>query len=410
MMSSRRKALALGIAGLLPFAWGEPASAQPKDVKVALIAPMSGPWARAGEMMKQGAELAIEDINKAGGVKALGGAKLRLVIADAGDSPEKARNAAQRLLSEEPDLIGGTGAWLSSFTLAVTEVTERAGLPWLTISFSDQVTSRGFKYLFQTSASGARQAEILLPTIVDMATKTAGKRPASVGVLTDSTPSPLSFLKPMREGGFKGQNLQSVVDETFTPPLSDATPLVQKVRAARPDFLLLFPTGIPDNKLIIEKLNEFGLGKGRLPLIGSGGHFASPEMLNLLGKEAMEGLMSVSVGWPTKEIADVAERFKAKYKEPWMTQDPVYAYGDMWLLKEALEIAKAADREKVAAALRGIDISDGPAQYYSGHRIRFDERGRRIDAGLVIIQWQNGVPVLIYPAELAAAQPIWPKR
>ena len=100
-----------------------------KEVKVALIAPISGPWARQGELMLKGAEMAVDDINRPGGIKALGGAKLKLVVIDAGDSIEKAKNAAQRMVAQETDLVGCTGAWLSSFTLAVTEVTERAELP-----------------------------------------------------------------------------------------------------------------------------------------------------------------------------------------------------------------------------------------------------------------------------------------
>ena len=72
-----------------------------------------------------GADLAVEDINARGGIKSLGGAKLNIIYADAGDSTEKAKNAAQRLVADNPDLVGGTGSWLSSFTLAVTEVTER---------------------------------------------------------------------------------------------------------------------------------------------------------------------------------------------------------------------------------------------------------------------------------------------
>ena len=104
------------------------------DVKIALIAPLSGPYGRQGQLMRYGAEQAIEEINRGGGIKALNGAKLTLVVADAGDSIEKARNAAQRLVAQEPDIVAGTGAWLSSFSLAVTEVTERAEIPWLTLS------------------------------------------------------------------------------------------------------------------------------------------------------------------------------------------------------------------------------------------------------------------------------------
>ena len=111
--------------------------AQPKPVKIAVIAPLSGPWARQGTLVKWGAETAINEINAAGGIKAMGGAKLELVAIDAGDSAEKAKNAAQRLVAQEPDVVGGMGAWLSTFTLAVTEVTERAQIPWLTLSYAD---------------------------------------------------------------------------------------------------------------------------------------------------------------------------------------------------------------------------------------------------------------------------------
>src|SRR5437016_12688212 len=92
-----------------------------------------------------GAEPAIEDVNKSGGVKALGGPKLKLDLYDTGDSAEKAKNAAQRLVAQEPDVVGGIGCWLSSFTLAVTEVTERAELPWLPLSYSDRITGRDFQ-------------------------------------------------------------------------------------------------------------------------------------------------------------------------------------------------------------------------------------------------------------------------
>ena len=145
------------------------AAAAQTEVKVALIAPMSGPWARQGDLMLKGANLAIEHINAAGGIKALGGAKMKLLVFDAGDSVEKAKNAAQRMVAQEPDLVGATGAWLSSFTLGVTEVTERAELPVLTLSYSDQITARGFKYVFQTSLGGGAQAVSAMPAILKLA-------------------------------------------------------------------------------------------------------------------------------------------------------------------------------------------------------------------------------------------------
>src|SRR5438045_7072623 len=145
--------------------------------------------------------MAIDEINQKGGIEKLGGAKFEIVAADAGDSTEKAKNAAQRLLSDQPDLIGGFGAWLSSFTLAITEVTERAQRPWLTLSYSDAITNRGFKFIFQTSPTADWQAAETLPTAIKLAEAATGKRPKTVGVIQDNTASPVSFGKQLREGG-----------------------------------------------------------------------------------------------------------------------------------------------------------------------------------------------------------------
>ena len=99
---------------------------QPAEVKVGLIVPLSGIYTRPGQVMKMGAEMGIEHINAQGGIKSLGGAKMKLVVIDCGDTTEKAKNAAQRMVAQETDLVAATGSYLSSFTLAVTEVTERA--------------------------------------------------------------------------------------------------------------------------------------------------------------------------------------------------------------------------------------------------------------------------------------------
>jgi branched-chain amino acid transport system substrate-binding protein len=402
----RRPLLLAAAAALFPAL---PAHAQ-TEVKVGLIAPMSGPWARQGDLMLKGANLAIEDINRAGGIKALGGAKLKLVTFDAGDSVEKAKNTAQRMVAQEPDLVGATGAWLSSFTLGVTEVTERAELPVLTLSYSDQITSRGFKFVFQTSLGGGAQANNAVPALVKLAETATGKKPQTVAIIQDNTASSVSFAKPMREGGLQKLGLRLVVDETFTPPLADCTPLIQRVRSSRPEILLLLPTAISDDKMCLEKLHEFGLGRGRIPVISNGAHIAAPDMLKNLGKDLLEGVMTVVGNWSGKGQEAIMQEFTAKTGEPWITQDSLSSYGDMWILKEALEKAGAADRRKVAAAIREMDTRDGPAKFFPGGRVKFDEAGRRVDADLAIVQWQNGTPVTIYPLASAMAQPIWPKQ
>ena len=106
----RRTAIKMGLAGTAAVLAPRRARAQsPREVKIALVVPLSGAWARQGILKQMGAELAIDDVNKGGGIKALGGAKLKLVVYDTGDTAEKAKNAAQRLVAQEPDVVGGMG-------------------------------------------------------------------------------------------------------------------------------------------------------------------------------------------------------------------------------------------------------------------------------------------------------------
>jgi len=386
------------------------ARAQEKPVKMAMIVPLSGPWARQGQLLRQGADMAIDEINKSGGIKSLGGAKFELVAADAGDSTEKAKNAAQRLLADQPDLIGGFGSWLSSFTLAVTEVTERAQLPWLTLSYSDAITGRGFKFVFQTSPTADWQAAQTVPTTLDLAEKATGKRPKTLAILQDNTASPVSFGKYLREGGgLEKAGLKASVDEIFTPPLSDATPLVSKIRSAKPDFVLMLSSAMPDVKLILEKLDEFKLARGKIPLIGNGAPYGSPELLTTIGPELLEGFLFSVANWPLKGQEEFLETFKKRTGEPFATQDALCGYGHTWILKEGLEAAGAADKLKVAEAIRNMNLTEGPAARSFPGPIKFDEKGRRQNVPMVFAQWQKGVPLTVLPEDRALAKVFWPK-
>ncbi len=410
-----RTAILSILAGAVALACGPGiATAQtkeaPKEVKVALIAPISGPWARQGQLLQMGAEMAIDEINQKGGIKALGGAKMKLIVADAGDTSEKAKNAAQRLLSQEPDLVGGVGAWLSSFTLAVTEVTERAQLPWLTLSYSDAITGRGFKYIFQTSPTADRMATEMLPTIIKLAEAAGAPRPKTVGIIMDNTAAAVSFVKPMHEGGLDKFGLKLIVDEVFTPPLSDATPLVQKLRSNKPDFLLALSSNVPDDKMVAEKLDEFGMGTRKLTTVGNGAHWGAPELAKVAGGDLLEGLIFGTADWGLKGQEDIIARYKKRTGEPWMTQEGISAYGDLWILKEAMERAGSTDRVKIGAEMHKMDIKEGPAALAFPGPVKFDAQGHRVDAPLIMAQWQKGEAVTVYPTDRAMAKPFWPKE
>ncbi|WP_292056690.1 MULTISPECIES: ABC transporter substrate-binding protein [unclassified Martelella] len=405
MTNQLKRSLAFALAASTAAMAGIPALAQEKPIQIGLIAPTSGIYARPGTVMKMGAELAVQDVNDAGGISCMNGAPLELVVIDSGDTVEKATNAAQRMVAEYPELVGGTGAYLSSFTLAVTEVTERANLPMLTLSYSDLITDRGFKNVFQTSATAGVQAQLALPIILDLAEEQTGKRPETVAIITDNTAASLSSVERMTNGLLDDVGLEVVLEEVFTPPLADATSLVQQVRQKRPDLLFFLPTVISDSKLILEKMKEFRV---QVPVISFGIAIAEPEVLNTMPPEMLEGVMSAVANWGTKGQEALIERLNTVYGEPWMTQNAVSTYGDIWLFKDALEKSCSRDRAALGDALRELDA--GPAEYYPGGTLSFDEKGRREGASLTIIQWQDGVPVTVFPEDLALSQPSWPKK
>lgn len=406
-MIGRRSTLALGAAaGAAGLARRARAQAA-KEVEIAMLVPLSGPWARQGILEQMGARLAIEDVNNAGGIKALGGAKLKLIELDTQDSAEKAKDAAQRMIAQNPNLVGGFGCWLSTFTLAVTEVTERAQLPWLTLSYSDLITGRGYKYVFQSSPTADQQSQDMVPVIMALAEKASGKRPTKVGLIGDNTAASVSFMKPIRAHVLADEKLTPVVDQTYTPPLTDATTLVQPMRSARPDFVLLTSTNVPDDKLLVDKFSEFNLPPTKLPLIGNGGHWAVPELLKVAGADELEGVLVGLANWPGKDAADIAARFMKKTGEPWFGHDSIFAYAHVMILAAALEKAGVADRVKVNDALHALDMTTGPALLFPGGHLQYDARGRRIGAKMVMVQWQNGKPVTVYPPEVAIAQAKW---
>ena len=126
--------------------------AQPAAVNIGVIQPLSGANAQFGINCRNGIELVADDINAAGGIKALGGARINLVVSDATSNPNTAVTAVQQLIAQN-DLTAILGAFVSSLTLAISEATARADIPFLTQSYADEITGRGLESVFKVTAT-----------------------------------------------------------------------------------------------------------------------------------------------------------------------------------------------------------------------------------------------------------------
>jgi branched-chain amino acid transport system substrate-binding protein len=396
-------AIVVGLALAAPALLVPALAPAAEDLKIALVVPLSGRWARQGQLKKMGAEMAIAEINGAGGIKALGGAKIVLREADAGDSVEKAVSAAQRAIGREK-ISAGIGAWLSSFTLGVTEVAERLEVPWFTLSYADSITERGFKYTFQSSPVSSFQAEQALELLVEIAKRNNQpiKKAAIVG---DNTAATVFFFKPLREKLLRAKGIDVVVDEVWTPPLADATAIVQKLRATQPDVVFYGATNFPDSIQVLQKIKEFGV---KSPIQGVGAWLVTPEYVKSVGPELLDNIKTVVAAHPLKGQDELVRRFKERTGEPFMTQDPLMSYAHVWIIKEAAERAKSTDPKAIREAVAKLDLTSGPAaSALAPGRIRYDERGRRVGAAPIIVQWQKGEPFTVAPAELATRTLVW---
>ena len=391
------------IAGLLaPVA---ALHAQPKEVEIAIIEATTGPWSVNGGRVIKGAEMAVEEINATGGVKSLGGAKIKLIVADAGARPDDAANAAQRVIASNPNIVGGAGAYISSQALAITEITERAGIPWLFGGSADQLTGRGFKYVFATNMPASQVTPKIVPFLEQFAKLSAGTNLKDVAILAVNTPGTIAVADGV-EAMLKDKGVNVVAKEVFAIQLADGSVIAQRVRRARPSFIFFSTAIAPDTKTILTALGQVGITPKNTPFFIYGGGAFDPEMLNLMPKEGLEGTTVFANIWPTKNSGDLEARWKQRTGQPWMTFDPAFGYGHVYLIKEAVERAASTDRTKVAEALHAIKIESGPVVRALNGPVSFDAKGVRINPPALLLQWQDGLPLVVYPPELAVAAPL----
>ncbi len=140
------------------------------EVRVGLLAPMSGPAAKFGQIERSTLTLAMEEINNAGGIKSLGGAKLRLIIGDSRGEADIGVTETERLITREKVHVI-IGAFQSAVAFPASAVAERYQIPWLNDATVDKITERGFKYVFRAEGNDSQKAKTLIDGIVALSRK-----------------------------------------------------------------------------------------------------------------------------------------------------------------------------------------------------------------------------------------------
>jgi len=397
----------------ISFTSRETRAASAPDIKIAAIYPLSGALSRNGNLELQSVKAAMGWVNDNGGIKSLGGAKLVPIVGDTGTSVEGAASATDRVC-RDPDIVMAMGCWSSSLTLSATEIAERLSIPFFSISFADSLHERGFKWGFYVNAPSSVYGELGFANIVNLA-KAAGHMPKTMMIVGSNQAADLGFYNSVKKY-CNTVGIKVIGEETWaTGTLTDATPYLQKVRNVKPELVLIGTSAIGEAQMVLMKKREMNI---KIPFFAGGGWMGDPTFRQI-GAEFLEGFFSLSPCFPHKLtppdwIKRSLDQCRKEYSdEPWVAQELNYGWTTIPIMAEILERAGSRNKEAIWKAARALDISNVLSTRATAKQgMAFDERGRVVKKyqGVLTLQWQKGFPHVVYPAEIATAQPYWVKQ
>jgi len=375
-------------------------SAQPAEIVIGAPNAMTGSFGEAGRRVVTGLQVAVEQINRDGGIKSMGGAKLKLVPVDTGDNPTQAASVTQRLINENGAKIL-VGANTSAMTLSVQIEAERAEIPLLTTSYADPIVQRGLKYTFKLPPQGSGLAELQMAYIKELMQEQKGQAPKRAAVFVGSDSASQSVLKAtMALAGKYGFEIVSEI--SFQSGLTDPTQIVSATLQKRPDVIFL-SSFTSDVILVTRALRAVNV---TVPIITGGGGVSTDTIGATLGK-ASENLMGI-VCWnwdlPIEGVTSVLDGYKAlepKASFPPASETLGTGYSLGMVIRAALEKAGTDDPKKVRETIASMEVSVP----MPGGKIGFAENGQNKFIQPIMVGWIGGELRTVWPKQYQAAKP-----
>jgi branched-chain amino acid transport system substrate-binding protein len=376
--------------------------AQPRTVRIGVIHPVTGPLGEIGLGCRLGAQLAIETINDAGGIAALGGARIEMLVADSA-SPAGARAAALRVIDGGARVL--TGAFHSGHTSAAAALAVERRLPFLVDTAiadgampSDRDVARGSPLVFRNFPTTTAFARWAMQYVVDICAD--AQRPITRAVLMHTT-DPLGATQARRlEAAYAA--LRPPFEMLDAVPLSPRATTVSselaRVRAMAPSvlFLALRPALV---RPLFRELAREPLGSAVIVSLGTP-HLADVARAAGL-TAAVERVLEASV-WPNfrnPRTQRVAEEFTKRSGGRPLDATAGYAHEAVLLVGDAIQRAGSTDTEAIATALHHTNVP-APLMVAAGP-VEFDPRGENPNAAPALVQILAGRPTVVWPRDAA---------
>ena len=400
---------------ILAFSWSSIISAA-ENVKVGVLYPLTGPVAQVGKDAVAAVKTALDLINnshdidiplaKNKGLPGLDGAKISIVVGDHGGKPDIGVSETEKMLNSDK-VHAMFGAYYSSVTGAASQVSERAGIPWVNgESTSPKLTKRGFKYFFRVTPHDGEFTQLMFEFMNDFNKKNGGAL-KTVGILHEDTlwgsDSGSTQNKMAKKQKYKV--IEKIAYKAKTTTLDSE---VQRLKAKNPDVLL--PSSYTsDAYLFLNTASKLNYSPKLLVAQNAG--YTDPKFIATMGSKA-EGVITRSpfntdLAKTIPLIGDINRLFKKHSGGRDLSDVPARAFTGFMALAQAINVAGSTDPKAIQTALQNIDI--GPETLIVPYRgVKFGKDGQNTKTRGILMQVQNGKYCTVYPFELAACKLQYP--
>ena len=398
MTATRRTVLTGAAATSAVLAMPGLVRAQAPQIKIGILQPVTGALAQDGEYGRIGAEIGLNEINAAGGIKSMGGATLQMVFGDARSNPEGGTAEVERMQSEGVAAI--VGGFASPICLAASQAASRYDIPYIVdVGVSDQIVNRGLKNTFRLGPGFGTVTAAALDNLVKL--NDAAGKPAKTVVIVHEDGLFGSGMAKLMNAELPNRGFEIMETIAHPTPSRDMSNVALRIKSLNPD--LVVPSSYYGEFVLLartlqqQKIRPKGV---YAVLNGAASNFRFvkefPEAANLV--------MDCN-HWadPRKPKTATVRAAAEKDGRFWLYNTPLN-YSCVRLLADAIERAGSADRAKVTEALANSTFSDhimpyGPTKFVNG---------QNTGAAPVNTQVQNGDIKVIFPAEFADAKPVFP--
>ena len=399
-MTTRRHFMSQTAAAASVMSFPLIAGAQAKTVKVGVLHPVTGALAYSGQQCRMGALMAIEDINKAGGIKSLGGAKIEALLGDAQSSPQA--GAAEIEKMNEAGVSAVVGAFASAICLATTQAAAKYNLPHVVdVGVADQIVERGLKNTFRFGPGYRKCAEVAVANLHVLNTA-AGKPARSVMIIHEEslfgtgTANLLSKELP----GY-GYDVREVIKHAN--PTRDFNNIALRIKQVNPDIV------IPANyyneyALLVRTMQQQKIAPKAIYSV-LGGAASSYKFVKEF-PEAANGIIDCNHWFNPRDKRSMELKKRVEAQGQFFSYEVFMTYTAMTLLADAIERAKSTERAAIIDALTKSTFSNHIMPYGTTQFVN----GQNLGAQPLMTQVVKGDIKVIVPRDYREVEPIFPLK